>query len=73
MKKKIFFIIACVFSLIIAIQSIIQLTHVTFIVPGEGFTYNSGHVAGIAVRVLGSIVIAFYFLKRFLDGRSAIS
>lgn len=69
MNRNNFFIIALVFSLNIAIQSAIQLTRVSFIVPGETMAYNFGHITGLIVRVLGGIVIAAYFMRRFYESR----
>ena len=73
MNNKTFIIICCIFSLIIAIQSVIQVTHITFIVPNETNAYNLGNILGIAVRVLGSIVIAVYFMKRYFENRKPVS
>ena len=73
MNKKTFFIICCVFSLIIGIQSIIQATHIAFIIPNKTIAFNFGHVVGIAARVLGSVMIAFYFLKRYFENRKSVS
>lgn len=66
MDSKIFFITACTFSLVIAIPSIIKAFAKGLFIHHESTAFNFGKVMCIAVRILGSILISFYFLKFFL-------
>jgi len=66
MDSKIFFITACTFFLIIDIPFIIQAFAQGLFIHRESISFNFENVTGIAVRILGSILISFYFLKFYL-------
>ena len=74
MNKRIFLITACILFLIIAIQSILHaFAPEAIIIPTESLSYNFRRAVGTAARILGSVAISLYFMKRFLNNGKIIS
>lgn len=74
MSKRVLIIAACIFTFIIAVQSIIHaFAPGGIIVPDESISFNIGHAAGTAANILGSIGISIYFLNLFGDKKGIIS